>query len=117
MKTTFFLVAFAAFAAFAAAAPQGKPVDTTPKRCGGSSGKKCLKNEICVGEKEIKGGVGVCLADPKPCGNFNGDVCPKKTDSYCINDPRIHCPPGVVDCGGGVCLPGEWARQVGLKQK
>jgi hypothetical protein len=110
MKATFFLIAFAAFAA---TAPQGKPADTTPRRCGGSSGKKCLKKEVCVGEKEIKGGVGVCLADPKPCGNFSGDVC--SGADYCINDPRIHCPPGVMDCGGGVCMPGAWARQFGLK--
>ncbi|AGC45346.1 hypothetical protein MYSTI_04045 [Myxococcus stipitatus DSM 14675] len=115
MKATLFLIAFTAFTA---AAPQPKlqpkPAAATPKRCGGASNKQCPQSAICVGEKEIKGGVGVCLANPKPCGNFFGDVCPNKTD-VCISDPRIQCPPGAMDCGGGVCLPGVWAKQFGLK--
>ncbi|KAF3937201.1 hypothetical protein ABW19_dt0204419 [Dactylella cylindrospora] len=107
MKTT---IIVALFAALAAAAPQAT---YGPRRCGGNSGLRCGRKEICVGEKEIKGGVGVCVV-PKPCGNFFGDICPNRTD-YCINDPRINCPPGVMDCGGGVCIPGDWAEKLGLK--
>ncbi|KAF3925740.1 hypothetical protein ABW20_dc0100123 [Dactylellina cionopaga] len=99
-------------AAVATAAPSMVP---GPKRCGGKSGLKCAKAEFCVGEKEIKGGVGFCLSTPtKPCGNFFGDLCPNRTD-YCINDPRINCPPGVFDCGGGVCIGEYEAKIFGLK--
>ncbi|EPS40390.1 hypothetical protein H072_5809 [Dactylellina haptotyla CBS 200.50] len=100
------------FAALAAAAPQTL---TGPGRCGGDSGLKCHKNALCVGEKEIKGGVGICITGPiQPCGNFFGDRCPSTGSWYCISDPRINCPPGVMDCGGGVCMPAQWAAAVGL---
>ncbi|KAF3933790.1 hypothetical protein ABW20_dc0102636 [Dactylellina cionopaga] len=81
------------------------------KRCGGSSSKKCGKNEVCVGEKQFKDGLGVCVKEPKPCGNFFGDTCPLLGNWSCLNDPRIDCPEGVMDCGGGICVPGEWATK------
>lgn len=74
MKATLLLVVFAAFVAFSAAASDMK-IGVTPKRCGGSSGKTCLRGEVCVGEKELKDGLGVCILKPRSCGNFFGDTC------------------------------------------
>ncbi|KAJ6261642.1 hypothetical protein Dda_2440 [Drechslerella dactyloides] len=106
MKAT---ILVALFAALAAAAPQGA---TGPQRCGGKTGKTCHGKQVCAGEKEIKDGNGVCVTG-KPCGNFFGDVCPQRGDR-CVNDPRIECPEGVMDCGGGVCIPAQWVKELGL---
>ncbi|KAF3923869.1 hypothetical protein ABW21_db0207616 [Orbilia brochopaga] len=102
-------VLVALLAAVVAAAPQ---IATGPKRCGGNTGKTCSKNEVCAGFENTKDGNGVCVAG-LPCGDFLGHQCPKSGD-FCVNDPRIHCPEGVMDCGGGVCVPGQWVKELGL---
>ncbi|KAF3920366.1 hypothetical protein ABW20_dc0102140 [Dactylellina cionopaga] len=124
MKPTLILVLFTALTA---AAPQGI-IETLWKRthygsqpqgqsnrCGGNSSKKCGRKEVCVGEKEFKDGMGVCIKNPKSCGNFQGDTCPTGGKYSCLNDPRIKCPPNVQDCGGGVCVEGQWVAKFGLK--
>lgn len=111
MRATYLLVVFVAFSA----AAQDKQAGASTKRCGGSSGKSCKAAEVCVGVKEFKDGLGVCVP-PKSCSNFGGDVCSNKTD-HCLPDPRIACPPGVQDCGGGLCVPKGVIEKIGLKKK
>ncbi|KAK6357678.1 hypothetical protein TWF718_001986 [Orbilia javanica] len=120
MKATFII---ALFVAAAAAAPAGDISGATEppagfKACGGQTGKTCSAGEICVGEKEIKGGAGICVAGDfkNQCANALGSICPFPTD-YCIEDPRnADCPKGVMDCGNGLCIRGPWANFVGLKR-
>ncbi|KAK6541379.1 hypothetical protein TWF694_007192 [Orbilia ellipsospora] len=98
MKAT---VLIALFAAVVAAAPQPPVINY----CGGKTGLKCPANKLCVGEAETQGEKGVCISLPAhTCGDMMGTRCAVKSD-YCYTDPRIHCPPGVMDCGGGVCVP------------
>ncbi|KAK6535880.1 hypothetical protein TWF281_000130 [Arthrobotrys megalospora] len=119
MKATFII---ALFVAAAAAAPATELAGTPKppagfKPCGGKTGKTCTSGEICVGEKEIKGGAGICVSDrfENQCANALGSRCPFATD-YCIADPRnADCPPGVMDCGNGLCIRDAWAKFVGLK--
>ncbi|KAF3932601.1 hypothetical protein ABW20_dc0109430 [Dactylellina cionopaga] len=121
MKVAFYLIIFAAFAA---AAPQSatsvlvKRVSSTSsgKRCGGSSGKKCAKGEACIGEEELKDGIGICIKDPQACDNDKGDKCPSGEWS-CLYDPRNPCEAGLdqEECGGGVCVAQQWIQKVGLQ--
>ncbi|MBU8901048.1 hypothetical protein KRR26_36235 [Corallococcus sp. M34] len=113
MKATLLLVVFVAFSASA----QNKTAKVTPKRCGGSSGKTCAKEEVCVGEKKFKDGLGVCVSDAfsNQCANALGSRCPNSTD-YCVEDPRnADCPPGVMDCGNGLCVQKNVVDQIGVK--
>ncbi|KAK6531045.1 hypothetical protein TWF281_007872 [Arthrobotrys megalospora] len=125
MKASLVLVVYAAFVAaappgvFDAILKRASPVGTVSassgecKRCGGSARKKCSRNEVCLGEKEIPGGIGVCVKNPKPCANAWGDSCP--TGDFCVVDPNEDCPPDVLDCGGNLCIPKAVGERVGLK--
>ncbi|KAK6331265.1 hypothetical protein TWF696_003325 [Orbilia brochopaga] len=106
MKAT---VLVALFAAVVAAAP-----GSAPKRCGGKTGLTCATKEVCAGFEFTKDGSGVCVDGSRPCGDFFGHVCPGNGD-WCANDPRVVCPPNVLDCGSGVCIPGQWVKDLGLK--
>ncbi|KAF3920823.1 hypothetical protein ABW20_dc0110348 [Dactylellina cionopaga] len=100
-------------------------------RCGGPSGKKCFNNpyspEICVGEKEMKDGLGICSPKwrtrgcEKGCTEFarmakpgskpvTGDICVGWTKKCYSDEPT-------EDCGGTVCLTGRYIDQFGLKKK
>ncbi|KAF3293762.1 hypothetical protein TWF132_004353 [Orbilia oligospora] len=119
MKATFII---ALFVAAAAAAPATDLASTAKppagfKPCGGKSGKTCASGEICVGEKAIEGGVGICVsgAFENQCANALGSRCPLATD-YCIEDPRnADCPREAMDCGNGLCIRDAWAKYAGLK--
>ncbi|KAF3913757.1 hypothetical protein AA313_de0208669 [Arthrobotrys entomopaga] len=106
MKATV-IIAFCA--ALVAAAPPQPPLI---KYCGGKTGFKCDANQLCVGEAETDGKIGVCVKLPvQSCGDWMGSRCSDVTD-YCYSDPRIHCPEGVMDCGGGVCVPKVLATSI-----
>ncbi|KAF3927840.1 hypothetical protein ABW20_dc0102903 [Dactylellina cionopaga] len=85
-----------------------------PAACGGSTGvKKCPQSNVCVGETDLANGNGLCIADPIKCGGFRGPQCPDDTKYYCLNDPRVNCPKGVMDCGSGICVRQDWAIKYG----
>ncbi|KAF3100430.1 hypothetical protein TWF569_006649 [Orbilia oligospora] len=122
MKTIHYIVVFAGFAA---AVPQNA-IDALIKRapgsqCGGFSGKTCAESEVCIGEEELRDGIGVCVKSPQPCGNAQGDKCPEGEWS-CFLDPRIDCSspdrpfePGAPVCGDGICLSGRDVKKAGLQ--
>ncbi|KAF3926056.1 hypothetical protein ABW20_dc0108982 [Dactylellina cionopaga] len=125
MKATLFLIAYAALIS---AAPQGAvdPLLTLERRtsppveieylairCGGEEGTKCPKGQTCGGSIKIGDGKGVCIPKPNWCANALGDKCPSKND-ICVNNDDEQCEEGEEDCGGGVCMPANLAKKVGL---
>ncbi|KAK6508883.1 hypothetical protein TWF481_003650 [Arthrobotrys musiformis] len=120
MKASFILALFVAAAAAAPAsdaADASKPPPAGLKRCGKKIGRYCRSGEVCVGERNIKGGVGLCVsgAFENQCANFLGSVC--RGNDFCIEDPRnlVDCKPGMMDCGNGLCVRSDWAKYLDLK--
>ncbi|KAK6542482.1 hypothetical protein TWF694_006435 [Orbilia ellipsospora] len=107
MKTTIAITLFAALAA-------ATSVPINPVKCKGGKAAKCPINEFCIGENPRTGAAGVCVptAYKEYCGGFTSIKCSFKFDK-CIEDPRIVCPPNVADCGGSVCIPDIYAKEIG----
>ncbi|KAK6499979.1 hypothetical protein TWF481_010336 [Arthrobotrys musiformis] len=86
-------------------------VNAGPFRCGGKSGKKCRDNkyEVCVGEKDSKDGMGICVGRPMVCNDPTGKKCFDQKYFRCVKDPRSD--------SSGICVAAKSADQFGLKEK